>query len=536
MRETYLTGKVLIVDDEPGVRDIVKSFVEHDGHTVLTAVDGVEALEFIKAENFDIVISDIQMPRMDGLTLTEEIRKIQPDTIVILMTGYASVNTAVEAIKKGVFDYILKPFQNLHIILHAIQLGLERKHLLHERKALVENLGRTNDELTYNRILLNDKIKKMDSELSRRVERLTTLFDISSSTSSITDLGDLLPKIVGSITQAMKDAACAIWLVDFESELLEKAATIGFKNDSSLPESFHINEGELGAAASTDLVRVFKGFDELSDPVLKKICLDEGISALIMVPLCYESKILGVVAVMYRHDYLIADDDVSLLKSIADQASVSVKNAELFASQQKIFRETIEALATAIDSRDHYTGGHSLMVTQYALTIAQRLELNEEQLDQIQTAGLLHDIGKIGIEDSILNKPGRLTEQEMGVIKAHPILGRTIVESINALKEVAMIIYYHHEHYDGSGYPECRRGEDIPLLSRILTVADVFHALASARIYRDAMPLEKAIAIMTDEMGTTFDPEIGRVFLDLVKEGEILPPPQQMVMPPGMEY
>ena len=376
----------------------------------------------------------------------------------------------------------------------------------------------------------------MDSELSRRVERLTTLFDISSSTSSITDLGDLLHEIVESITHAMKDSACAIWLVDFESELLLKAATIGFNNNSSLPDSFHVNEGELGAIASSDLARVFKGLDELSDPVLKKICFNEGISALIIVPLCYESRTLGVVAVMFRNNYLITHDDVNLLKSIADQASVSVMNAELFTSQQKIFRETIEALATAVDSRDHYTGGHSFMVTQYALTIAQRLELDEEQLDLIQIAGLLHDIGKIGIEDSILNKPGKLNEQEMGVIKAHPILGRTIVESINALKEVARIIYYHHEHYDGSGYPECLRGEDIPLLSRIITVADVFHALTSSRIYRGAMPLEKTMATMTDEMGTTFDPEIGQVFLELVKEGEILPPLQQMGIPPDMKF
>ncbi|MFC1509714.1 response regulator, partial [Candidatus Omnitrophota bacterium] len=281
-----MTGKVLIVDDEPGVRELVENFVKHAGHTVFSAADGIEALEFIKAENFDIVISDIQMPHMDGLTLTEAILNIQPDTIVILMTGYASVNSAVEAIKKGVFDYILKPFQNIHIILHAIQRGLDRKHLLHERNALFENLRRTNDELTYNRILLNDKLKEMDTELSRRVERLTTLFDISRSTSSITDLGELLHKIVESITQAMKDSACAIWLVDLDSEQLEKAATIGFKNNSSLPESFHVNEGELGAIASSDLARVFKGLDELSDPILKNICHDEGISALIIVPLC----------------------------------------------------------------------------------------------------------------------------------------------------------------------------------------------------------------------------------------------------------
>ena len=164
------------------------------------------------------------------------------------------------------------------------------------------------------------------------------------------------------------------------------------------------------------------------------------------------------------------------------------------------------------------------MVTQYAMAIGERIGFDEKQLDLIQIAGLLHDIGKIGIGDSILNKPDRLTEEEMGVIKAHPILGMTIIDSIKALKPVARIIYHHHEHYDGKGYPEGIKRDDIPLMSRILTVADIFHALTSDRIYRKAMPLEKALSIMREEMGTTIDPEIGTVFFELVEEEKILPP------------
>ncbi len=519
-----IAGKILVVDDEPNIREILKTFIEHEGYTVHTAVDGVEALELAEFENFDVVLSDILMPRMDGLALADKIREIQPDTIVILMTGYASVNTAVEAIKKGVFDYIQKPFQNLQIVLQTIERGIEKKRLVQERKALIDNLRRANNELSFSRNLLDKKIKEIDSELSSRVERITTLYEISRTISSIANLDELLQNIMNSVIRAMKNAAGIFWLVEFDSEQLRRVVTIGMKDIGNLPESFDIGEGELGATVNSGLVRVFKSVEELSDPVFKKVCDKEEISSLIMVPLCYEDKILGIINVFFRRNYNITDDDVSLLKAIADQASVSVKNAELYISQQKMFRETIEALATAIDSRDHYAGGHSFMVKQYSMTIAENMELDKDQLEVLEFAGLLHDIGKIGISDEILNKPGKLTDEEMGVIKAHLILGRTIIESIDALKHIARIIYHHHEHYDGSGYPEGIKEKDIPLLSRILIVADIFHSLTSDRIYRKAMSLEKALSIMREEMGSTIDPEIAEIFFKLVKEEKILPP------------
>ena len=134
----------------------------------------------------------------------------------------------------------------------------------------------------------------------------------------------------------------------------------------------------------------------------------------------------------------------------------------------------------------------------------------------------------IGIVDSILKKPGKLTDEEMDVIKVHPMLGKTIIESIESLKSVAKVIYHHHEHYDGSGYPEGLKSNDIPILSRILTIADIFHSLTSDRVYRKAMPFEKALSIMSEEVGVTIDPEIGEIFFKLAGEGKILPPLQQM--------
>ncbi len=136
-------------------------------------------------------------------------------------------------------------------------------------------------------------------------------------------------------------------------------------------------------------------------------------------------------------------------------------------------------------------------------------------------AGILHDIGKIGITDLILNKPEKLTDEEMGVIKAHPILGRFILESIHALKPAARIIYHHHERYDGKGYPDGISGEDIPLESHIIQVADIFNALTSNRIYRKALPFDEAVSIIREGLGTVSDPEVGKILLELIEEGKI---------------
>jgi putative nucleotidyltransferase with HDIG domain len=508
-------GKILVVDDEPGVRDILKTYIEYEGFSVTTAPDGIEALHLAESETFDVVLSDILMPRMDGLTLAAEIRRVQPDTVVVLMTGYASVNTAVEAIKRNVFDYILKPFQNMQIVLQAVRRAIERKQLIQERKTLIEDLKETNAKLAHHRQLLMAKVTETDNELARRVERLSILYEISRSASSITGLDQLLVNIMKRVSAAMNNSPGILWLLDESKTILKRHVAVGLDHLNTVPESISRDEGEVGEAVRDNRVRVCRMPETMNESIFSELMKSENITSMVMIPFNFEETALGAFTIFFKEG-TPSEDDISLLSAIADQTSVSIKNAELFADQQRLFRETIEALATAIDSRDHYTGGHSYMVTQYSLAIVREMGFNEKDTELIRVAGLLHDIGKIGISDNILNKPGKLTEEEMGVIKAHPILGRMIIESIEALKPAARIVYHHHEHYDGSGYPEGVKGKDIPLESRILQVADIFHALTSDRIYRKAMSLEQAIAVIREEMGSIIDPEIGEIFLGII--------------------
>lgn len=180
--------------------------------------------------------------------------------------------------------------------------------------------------------------------------------------------------------------------------------------------------------------------------------------------------------------------------------------------------ETIYAFAEAIGARDQYTMGHSEKVAEYARLIAERMGLSEQEIDLVYLCGIVHDIGKIGVPENILNKPGPLSPEEFGTMRFHPVRGADILAHISWLNDVVPVIESHHERYDGRGYPRGLRGEEIPLLSRILAVADAFDAMTSDRSYRKALPLRKAISELKNNAGTQFDPLVVQVFLQIMGE------------------
>jgi len=180
--------------------------------------------------------------------------------------------------------------------------------------------------------------------------------------------------------------------------------------------------------------------------------------------------------------------------------------------------ETIRAFAAAIEARDQYTRWHSEKVAEYAQQICINMGLDEQTAGMAYLAGLLHDAGKIGVPESILIKPGRLIDAEFEVIKKHPEIGVNILRSMQNMKEILQVIRHHHERYDGSGYPDGLKGEDIPLLSRILAVADAFDAMTSDRSYRKAFSFDKVVQEIESNAGTQFDPQVAQSFLGLLRE------------------
>lgn len=192
----------------------------------------------------------------------------------------------------------------------------------------------------------------------------------------------------------------------------------------------------------------------------------------------------------------------------------TIKNSYLYKELHQSFLDTITALAKLIEAKDKYTSGHSQRVTEYSLLIAKKLNLSKKEIEMIKFCGLIHDIGKIGINESILQKPSKLTNDEYANIKTHPIIGENVVKHINFLREGLPIIRNHHERYDGKGYPDGLKGKEIPLLARIVAVADAFDAMTSERSYRKAFSLQEAIKELKENAGTQFDPQIVKIFID----------------------
>jgi HD-GYP domain-containing protein (c-di-GMP phosphodiesterase class II) len=209
--------------------------------------------------------------------------------------------------------------------------------------------------------------------------------------------------------------------------------------------------------------------------------------------------------------------DVKLFNSVASGCAVFIENGRLFNDLKELFIGSLKALTNSIDAKDNYTHGHSGRVAFISKWIADRLtgehQLEEEQIHQVYLAGLLHDVGKIGVEEAVLRKKGKLTEDEFARIKKHPCIGAGILREIKQMRDIMSGVLCHHERIDGRGYPNGLTGDQIPLIGKIVGLADSFDAMTSKRTYRDAMNIEQAISEIERGLGTQFDEEIGRVFL-----------------------
>lgn len=194
---------------------------------------------------------------------------------------------------------------------------------------------------------------------------------------------------------------------------------------------------------------------------------------------------------------------------------------KLYIDMKQQYFETIKTLSNALDAKDNYTNGHSIRVADISVAIANQMQMLPNQVETIKTAALLHDIGKIGIPDAIINKPGRLEMSEIYEIRRHPEIGEQILKDVRALKDIAKIVKHHHERYDGNGYPDSLQGEQIPIESAIIAVADAYDAMTSNRIYRMAMTYERAIAIITEEKGVQFHPAVVEAFMQCAHKFQV---------------
>jgi putative two-component system response regulator len=333
----HLENRILIVDDEKMICSILARRLNREGYDCVIANNGTEALSHFYKDTFSLIISDIKMPEIDGIELLKRVNALNPKMMVIIMTAYPEIDLAVETMRTGAYDFIIKPV-DLDLVVLSVKKALEKKRL--------------------------------------------------------------------------------------EEEI----------------ETYHKNLERLVEARTAELLKALL--------VVKKDHLD-----------------------------------------------------------------SVKVLAEAIDAKDPYTRGHSDRVRRMSLRIALPMGFAEDRLENLEYGALLHDIGKIGIKDEVLQKPGVLSPEEYQYIQEHPLIGVKILEGMDFFKDKIPMIRNHHEHFDGSGYPDGLIGEAIPLEARIIGVPDAFDAMTSLRPHREAMPLKEALKEMEKGRGKQFDPQVLKIFL-----------------------
>jgi putative nucleotidyltransferase with HDIG domain len=362
--------------------------------------------------------------------------------------------------------------------------------------------------------------KAFQGDLDEKVKKLTSLSDISRSMNIIHKLDDLLRMVIHSAVRELDaDSGSVMLLEKGVSELFIHTGK-GLSLEAHRKNRFRLGEGVAGWAAEKRSPVMIEDVQE--DP---RFVAGRGFPAhdsMLCVPLIgASSELLGVINIERgpaRPSF--GKSEMEYLLAISGQASVAIENVALLQNLEKSYYDTISALAQAVEAKDPYTLGHSDRVTQYAIAIAEEMGLPQEDISVLRYGATLHDVGKIGIEEAVLNKPGKLTREEFLHMKEHPEIGENIVRGVDFLQKVRPIIRHHQERHDGKGYPDGLRGDEIPLMVAIVSVADVFDALTSDRPYRKAKPTAEALRMIQEEAGLQHNPEVVEAFLKIFSAEE----------------
>jgi response regulator RpfG family c-di-GMP phosphodiesterase len=466
--------RILVVDDEKVIRDMLADFLGMEGYIVRTAEDGTSALGELTKGHYDLVISDLKMPRMGGIALLDEIGKTAPDALTVIMTGFGTVETAIDAMKRGAYDYVLKPFK-LDEVVHVVQRGIEKQRMA------AENL---------------------------RLREALSLYKVSEAIQGSLSLDQVLETVADACLNEVRADLVSTWLDDGEGDLFERQ----YLRSSSLPPEADL--GKVDARQVADHLRPDPLLLEQGSKGLRFFAAqpDAKLSSIVAVPLRAQKRMIGFIFLAsFTNGKRFDEGQRKLVSIIASRAAAAIENARLYEDLQATFQQTIEGLAKAIDKMDRYTAGHSDRVALYSTLLARALGLSPEQIEIVRQSALMHDIGKIGCVLN-LNKPGKLTNDEYEMFKKHPVFGRDILDPIKFLHPLIPGVHLHHERWDGRGYPLKMKGNEIPIIARIIAVADTYDAMTSDRSYRRALPHEVAITEIERCSATQFDPEVAATF------------------------
>ena len=353
-------------------------------------------------------------------------------------------------------------------------------------------------------------------EKNLRVRELTALNELAYALGANIELESVLDAAMEQVVAVTNADSGSIMLLDEDKQTLSISVSRGIPERIVGDTKIALGEGIAGWVASTREALIL--VDD-TDPRFRDDLHRNEIVSAISAPVICKDSVIGVINVNRRRSAeLFTRENLNVVSSFAGQMAVVIENARLYRDLENTILGTIGALAAAVDAKDPYTFGHSNDVTEYAIAIAAKLGFGESEVQTVRIAATLHDIGKIGIDGAILNKPGKLTEEEWAAMCRHPAIGADILAPLDFLREAVPSILFHHERYGGGGYPSGISGEAIPIGARIISVADSYNAMVSDRPYRTAMARDRAVQELLDNSGTQFDPIVVRAMLDILAQ------------------
>ena len=444
--------KILVIDDSLTMRSALSGELKRMGAIVSEAPDGIKGLETAKPGGFDLIITDVDMPGIDGFEVCSRLKQISStqSTPVIILSARDSEMDIEKGFRAGAAAYLTK--SSAHDELHdCVNDLLERSSLIRGRNVLVA------DSSAYIRKIIEAAFTKAGFGVKTA----------GNGQEALDSLKEALPDLI---------------LCDLE---------VSRENSFSFLNAMHSNNN----LAEVPLIIMSAS----TDRAMMRRMLQNGASAFLAKPFSIDH-------LMITAERLLSDHFRNLLKE-----------RQRLDAERELILGSITSLVLALEARDRYTRGHSDSVAQIAVAMASRMGFSEEEADRIKTAGSLHDVGKIGVRDDILLKSGPLTDEEYAIIKLHPQIGMSILSPIESLSDIVPAILSHHERMDGKGYPQGLKGGKIPLVARIIAVADTFDALTSDRPYRKAFDEAKAMQIMEEAKGDQLCPDCLSAFLSLGK-------------------
>ncbi len=485
MRDNKIS--VLIIDDEQLLTKSLSAILQQQGYDVKTTAFGKQGIEWL-AEGFDVVLLDLKLPDMDGAQILKKIKITYPNTVVIIITAFASVETAVNLMNQGAYSYMSKPFE-VQELSDLIERGL--------------------------------KVQAEESNKHRLLNNLSLLHQVNREMEGMVELQSIASLTARYLIEITKIEICALLLFEEQSKEFFFGALSGveYNIEEIAQRRFRLDKKMYQRLMEEHLAVLIPELKTRPD-ILKYIPANNP-KALFIFPLIARDKSMGLALFVGSSLVTMQQDTLETVKTVTTQAAICIENANRYLKLKHDYLGSITALVGAVEDKDEYHKGYSAAVAQLAVKVAKKMNLPSEQIELLRIAGLMHDIGKISISENIFLKKQELTVDELVKLKMHSIASTTILRKMDINKQILPMVLYHHERYDGTGYPEGLRAYAIPLGARILAVCDAYKAMVSVRPYRKSLKQKDAVEELKRCAGSQFDPEIVDVFVNIVADNII---------------